>query len=145
MNTTEEKNSEIENSEESEYESDNVITNPFSTKDIAINNRIVVLPSLVTKLTHEEIDLNPEFQRNEDLWDKKKMSRLIESILLKLPLPVFYFDVSNPEKWIVVDGLQRLSSIKKFMVEKKLKLQNLEFLVYISHEQGNWVTPITTR
>ena len=128
MNTTEEKNSEIENSEESEYESDNVITNPFSTKDIAINNRIVVLPSLVTKLTHEEIDLNPEFQRNEDLWDKKKMSRLIESILLKLPLPVFYFDVSNPEKWIVVDGLQRLSSIKKFMVEKKLKLQNLEFL-----------------
>lgn len=118
----------IENSEESEYESENVITNPFSTKDIAINNRIVVLPSLVTKLTHDEIDLNPEFQRNEDLWDRKKMSRLIESILLKLPLPVFYFDVSNPEKWIVVDGLQRLSSIKKFMVDKKLKLQNLEFL-----------------
>lgn len=128
MNTTEEKNTQIENSEESEYESDNVITNPFSTKDIAINNRIVVLPSLVTKLTHEEIDLNPEFQRNEDLWNRTRMSRLIESILLKLPLPVFYFDVSNPEKWIVVDGLQRLSSIKKFMVDKKLKLHNLEFL-----------------
>ncbi len=128
MNTTEEKSTEIENSEESEYESDNVITNPFSTKDIAINNRIVVLPSLVTKLTHEEIDLNPEFQRNEDLWNRTRMSRLIESILLKLPLPVFYFDVSNPEKWIVVDGLQRLSSIKKFMVDKKLKLHNLEFL-----------------
>lgn len=125
----EENNVAIENSEENEYESgDNVITNPFSTKDIAINNRIVVLPSLVTKLTHEEIDLNPEFQRNEDLWDRTKMSRLIESILLKLPLPVFYFDVSNPEKWIVVDGLQRLSSIKKFMVDKKLKLHNLEFL-----------------
>lgn len=36
--------------------------------------------------------------------------------------------MSTPEKWIVVDGLQRLSSIKKFMVDKKLKLQNLEFL-----------------
>ena len=128
MTKIEENMTEIENSEENEYESDNVITNPFSTKDIAINNRIVVLPSLVTKLTHDEIDLNPEFQRNEDLWDRKKMSRLIESILLKLPLPVFYFDVSTPEKWIVVDGLQRLSSIKKFMVDKKLKLQNLEFL-----------------
>lgn len=123
---------EIENSEENTYDGDNIITNPFSTKDIAINNRIVVLPSLVTKLTHEEIDLNPEFQRNEDLWDRKKMSRLIESILLKLPLPVFYFDVSNPEKWIVVDGLQRLSSIKKFMVDKKLKLQNLEFLIELN-------------
>lgn len=128
----EENMTEIENSEESEYESENVITNPFSTKDIAINNRIVVLPSLVTKLTHDEIDLNPEFQRNEDLWDRKKMSRLIESILLKLPLPVFYFDVSTPEKWIVVDGLQRLSSIKKFMVDKKLKLQNLEFLTELN-------------
>lgn len=72
MNNTDENNTTIENSEESEYESDNVITNPFSTKDIAINNRIVVLPSLVTKLTHDEIDLNPEFQRNEDLWDRKK-------------------------------------------------------------------------
>jgi hypothetical protein len=56
------------------------------------------------------------------------MSRLIESILLKLPLPVFYFDVSDPEKWIVVDGLQRLSSIKKFMVGNKMKLTKLEFL-----------------
>lgn len=87
-------------------------------------------------MTHDEIDLNPEFQRNEDLWDKRKMSRLIESILLKLPLPVFYFDVSNPEKWIVVDGLQRLSSIKKFMVKDNnkppLKLQNLEFLTELN-------------
>ncbi|HRF56865.1 MAG TPA: hypothetical protein PLV58_05645, partial [Campylobacterales bacterium] len=85
MKTIEENSTEIENSEENEYESDNVITNSFYTKDIAINNRIVVLPSLVTKLTHEEIDLNPEFQRNENLWDSTKMSRLIESILLKLP------------------------------------------------------------
>lgn len=132
METIKKSHVEIENSEENEYESDNVITNPFSTKDIAINNRIVVLPSLVIKLTHEEIDLNPEFQRNENLWDRTKMSRLIESILLKLPLPVFYFDVSNPEKWIVVDGLQRLSSIKKFMVDKDLKLHNLEFLTELN-------------
>jgi len=128
MGNIEKNNNGIEDSEENAYDGDNIITNPFSTKDIAINNRIVVLPSLVTKLTEDEIDLNPEFQRNKDLWPNKKMSRLIESILLKLPLPVFYFDVSNPEKWIVVDGLQRLSSIKKFMVDKKLKLQNLEFL-----------------
>ncbi len=123
-------NDDIENSGENEYESDNVITNPFSTKDISINNRVIALSSLVDRLKYDEIDLNPEFQRNADLWDKSKMSRLIESILLKLPLPIFYFDVSNPDKWIVVDGLQRLSSIKKFMVdnEKRLKLHDLEFL-----------------
>jgi hypothetical protein len=130
MNITDRNNDEVENSEESDYEGENVITNPFSTKDISINNRVIALSSLVDRLKYDEIDLNPEFQRNADLWDKRKMSRLIESILLKLPLPIFYFDVSNPDKWIVVDGLQRLSSIKKFIVddEKRLKLHNLEFL-----------------
>ena len=118
---------------EKEIQDDNIldiveISNPFSTKDISINNRIINLASLLDRLKYDEIDLNPDFQRNANLWDKNKMSRLIESILLKLPLPIFYFDVSNPDKWIVVDGLQRLSTIKKFILEKNLKLQNLEFL-----------------
>lgn len=103
------------------------ITNPFSTKDIKITNAIVLLPSLINRLKHNEI-INPAFQRNSDLWSNKQMSRLIESILLKLPLPVFYFDVSNPEKWVIVDGLQRLSTIRRFFVDKNLKLNNLEFL-----------------
>ncbi len=121
----------------SDYEEDKIldesiivdtnITNPFSTKDIKISNAIVLLPSLVKRLEYREI-VNPDFQRNANLWTNKQMSRLIESILLKLPLPVFYFDVSNPEKWIIVDGLQRLSTINKFFVEKKLVLNHLEFL-----------------
>ena len=97
-------------------ETDGYISNPFSTKDIKITPMHMALPTLITKLKYEEIDLNPDFQRHSDLWTATNMSRLIESILLKLPLPIFYFDVSNPEKWIVVDGLQRLSTIKKFMV-----------------------------
>ncbi len=108
--------------------SDGNIINPFSTKDIKITNATVLLPSLINRLKHNEIDLNPDFQRNNNLWDKRKMSRLIESILLKLPLPVFYFDVSEPDKWIIVDGLQRLSTIQKFFVDKDLVLNHLEFL-----------------
>jgi hypothetical protein len=104
------------------------ITNPFSTKDIKITNAVITLSSLIKRLEFDEIDLNPDFQRNPDLWKGSEMSRLIESILLKLPLPIFYFDVSNPDKWIVVDGLQRLSTIKKFIIDKTLKLKNLEFL-----------------
>ena len=109
-------------------ETDGYITNPFSTKDIKITNQVFALPSLVNRLEYDEIDLNPDFQRHGNLWTATNMSRLIESMLLKLPLPIFYFDVSNPDKWIVVDGLQRLSSIKKFMVDKTLRLRNLEFL-----------------
>lgn len=104
------------------------ITHPFSTKDVKITNVVVSLSSVVERLQYKEIDLNPDFQRHSNLWTATSMSRLIESILLKLPLPIFYFDVSNSEYWIVVDGLQRLSTIKKFIVDKKLKLVNLEFL-----------------
>ena len=109
-------------------ETDGYITDPFSTKDIKISNAVISLSSLINRLEYEEIDLNPDFQRHANLWSPTSMSRLIESILLKLPLPIFYFDVSDPGRWIVVDGLQRLSTIKKFVVDKKLKLKNLEFL-----------------
>lgn len=124
-----------------EYEEDKIvdedriydgnITNPFSTKDIKITNAIVLLPSLINRIKHDEIE-NPAFQRNSDLWNLKQMSRLIESILLKLPLPIFYFDVSNPEKWLIVDGLQRISTIKRFFVDRDLKLNNLEFLTELN-------------
>jgi len=122
-------NVEFEDIKENEDLEEN-ITKPFSTKDIKVTNAIVLLPSIINRLQEEydEIDLSPDFQRNGDLWNKTKMSRLIESILLKLPLPIFYFDVSNPDRWLIVDGLQRLSTIKKFFVDKKLKLTNLEFL-----------------
>ncbi|MCF6289165.1 MAG: DUF262 domain-containing protein [Proteobacteria bacterium] len=121
-------NIEIENTDDEIGENDDDIISPFSTKDIKITNAIILLPSLIKKLEYEEIDLSPDFQRHADLWDINKMSRLIESILLKLPLPVFYFDVSNPDKWVIVDGLQRLSAIKRFFVKQDIKLKNLEFL-----------------
>jgi hypothetical protein len=72
--------------------------------------------------------MNTDFQRHADLWDSKKMSRLIESILIRLPLPAFYFDASKEDKWLIVDGLQRLASIKKFIIDQKLKLRGLEYL-----------------
>lgn len=133
MNTKEQQEYEsevdIENTDDEAIDDD--IVSPFSTKDIKITNATILLPSLIKRLKHDEIDLSPDFQRHADLWNTNKMSRLIESILLKLPLPVFYFDVSNPDKWVIVDGLQRLSAIKKFFVKtskSNFKLKNLEFL-----------------
>ena len=63
-----------------------------------------------------------------NLWDAIKQSQLIESILINFPLPAFYFDGTDKNKWLVVDGLQRLSTINNFVVEKTLKLTGLEFL-----------------
>ena len=105
---------------------------PFDVNSIKVSNQVIALESLVRRLKYNEIDLTPEFQRNPDLWNRTKMSRLIESIILRLPLTIFYFDVSNNNKWVVIDGLQRLSTLKKFIVDKKLTLGNLEFLVHLN-------------
>jgi hypothetical protein len=103
------------------------ITSPFRTKDIRVTNAPVLLPSLIARFEEGAIII-PTFQRRKNLWTLNQMSRLIESILLKLPLPIFYFDVSDPDKWLVVDGLQRLSTMDRFFTKKDFKLRNLEFL-----------------
>lgn len=77
--------------------------------------------------TPSEIDMNTSFQRHSGLWNKTDQSRLIESLLLRIPLPTFYFDGSDDNKWLIVDGLQRLSTFKAFMVDKAFRLTDLEY------------------
>lgn len=105
------------------------IVKPFDPKKIDIQTKQMILEAIFRRLRHNEIDLLTGFQRKTDLWwDETLQSHLIESILIRFPLPAFYFDGSDDNKWLVVDGLQRLSTFKNFVVEKKLRLQNLEYL-----------------
>jgi hypothetical protein len=120
---------EMTDNEVGEYDQD--ITSPFSVNDIKVTHATVMLPTIINRLKRKEIGI-PDYQRQADLWSNNQKSRLIESILLKLPLPVFYFDVSDPEKWMVIDGLQRISTIKSFFVKQTLKLKGLEFLIELN-------------
>lgn len=86
------------------------------------------MDNLIKRMQHDEIDLNPDFQRSANLWRNELKCRLIESLLIKLPIPAFYFDATIDDKWQVVDGLQRLTTIKRFVIDKDLKLKGLEFL-----------------
>ncbi len=74
-----------------------------------------------------DIEIAPSFQRNF-IWDKTRQSRLIESILLGLPLPSIYLSQYKDGRLTIVDGLQRLSTIRDFM-DDKLVLCNMEYLV----------------
>jgi len=96
----------------------------FSASDIKITNESILISKLIKKLDRNTIKLNKMYK----LWDEQQISRFIESILLKLPLPALYFDVSNPKEWQVIDGVNRLYSLKKFILEDNFKLNNLEFL-----------------
>ena len=73
------------------------------------------------------IYLDPEWQRNY-VWDSSRASRLIESFLLDIPVPVVYFAKNESGKYEVIDGLQRLTSVFNFL-DNKFKLQKLDILI----------------
>lgn len=104
------------------------ISKPFDPKKIDIQTKQMILEAIFRRLRNGEINMLTGFQRKSDLWDETKQSRLIESILIRIPLPAFYFDGTNDNDWLVVDGLQRLSTFKNFVINKILTLQNLEYL-----------------
>lgn len=103
---------------------------PFNPSEINIDIKSPTISIIIDRLSQNppEIDLYSDFQRSDDLWSIEKQSQFIESILIKFPLPAFYFDGTNDEKWLVVDGLQRLSSLRNFIINKTLILTGLEFL-----------------
>lgn len=69
-------------------------------------------------------NLNPDYQRNK-VWDSQRKSRLIESLIMNIPIPpIFLYEIS-PSKYEVMDGLQRISTIIDFL-NNKFKLKGLE-------------------
>lgn len=108
------------------------IHKPYDPSKMHIITKTMSIEQLAKRIRHGEIDMLPGFQRMPDLWKDDKKSLLIESMLIRIPLPVFYFDATDDTKWLVVDGLQRLSTIRHFMEppdqDKRLRLQGLEYL-----------------
>jgi len=113
---------------EKEQGIDSKIVKPYNPKDVDISVKQLSLDNIIKRIKHDEIDFFTDFQRKEDLWEPGNQSRLIESILIRFPLPAFYFDATNDNKWVIVDGLQRLCSIRNFVVNKNLILTGLEYL-----------------
>jgi len=101
---------------------------PRDIKKIQIHKIPKSLDSVIQRITRGSINLNTHFQRKTGLWKEGVKSRLIESIIMRLPIPAFYFDCVDEEEWLVIDGLQRLSAIREFVIEKKLVLRELDYL-----------------
>ncbi len=100
------------------YNADAKEPDKFIPSDVNINQTPTNISNIMDRLENDEFDLSPAFQRHSDLWSEEKQSQLIESLMLKIPLPAFYFDASSEDKWIVIDGLQRLTTFKNYLVGK---------------------------
>lgn len=98
---------------------------------------------LVGMMNDGRIFLTPEYQRNY-VWDNKKASLLIESILLNIPIPVIYAAREPNENlsWNIVDGLQRLNALRRFY-NNEFSLRGLEILSELNGERYNTINSKT--
>lgn len=85
---------------------------------------------LYRKYKKQQLVLEVDFQRNT-VWGPKQKCELIESILMGLPLPIFYFKQQNNSTYVVVDGKQRLSTLFEFL-NNGFTLKSLKILKFLN-------------
>lgn len=89
---------------------------------------------------NKRIILDSNFQR-DDVWGNEKKSELIESVLMGLPLPIFYFNQDKYGRLIVVDGRQRLTALFDFL-DDKLILRKLKILRELNDKKFSQLSPV---
>ncbi|MDQ1289120.1 MAG: hypothetical protein QG622_2686 [Actinomycetota bacterium] len=102
---------------------------PWDPERIRVSTKQFSLRHVLDLIQEDDLDLAPDFQRNR-VWSSHQKSRLIESILLQIPLPAFYF-AEDPDGMLrAVDGLQRLSTVYSFVRggDDAFTLRGMEYL-----------------
>ncbi|MFJ4657938.1 DUF262 domain-containing protein [Nocardia sp. NPDC088792] len=110
---------------------------PWDPEQIRISTRTFSLRNVLDMIDDGDLELAPDFQRNR-VWKGRQKSRLIESLLLQIPLPAFYFAEDRGGMFRVVDGLQRLSTVHEY-VQGGFALDDLE---YLDTERGKSFTEL---
>jgi hypothetical protein len=100
---------------------------PFASDKISISDKRVPLQTLLRRFEQHTISA-PLIQRGAGIWDDEQQSQLIESIMLRIPVPLFYVAEDEEVNWKVVDGLQRITAIKRYVYDKEFPLVGLEFM-----------------
>jgi hypothetical protein len=90
----------------------------FDTYDVTVDE-------LIRRVGATRIDIAPAYQR-QFRWDPNRQSRLVESILLGIPVPPLFMATNQEEglqnRWEVVDGLQRLLTLVNFAADSEVRL-----------------------
>ena len=81
---------------------------------------------VIRKWDQEKLIINPGFQRNY-IWKHEQQSLFIESVILNFPLPPLYINKDNKGMYIIVDGRQRITTLRRFL-KNEFRLSNLRAL-----------------
>lgn len=88
----------------------------------------------------KRVILDSDFQR-EDVWSPEGKAELVESVLMGLPLPIFYFSQDKYGNLIVVDGRQRLTALFSYMNDD-YRLKNLKILPDVNDRRFSELSPV---
>src|SRR6185295_10671438 len=97
-----------------EQESAEELNLPVNQREVLTRAGDPQVRALHDKQKRGKLILQPDFQR-QYVWDRKKASRLVESVLLRVPLPIIYLSEQPDNKEYVIDGQQRLTSLFSFV------------------------------
>lgn len=93
----------------------------YPIDEFLIRSETRTVYDVLRRIRRNQYVMDPEFQR-DFIWNEPRQSKLIESVLMRIPLPVFYLAEDEEGRMVVVDGLQRLSTFRHF-VEDGLSLR----------------------
>ena len=93
----------------------------YPLDEMLIRSDTRTIQDVIRRIDQGRYVMDPDFQRNF-IWQEDKQSKLIESVIMRIPLPVFYLAEDDEGRVVVVDGLQRLFTFNRF-VKDKLKLR----------------------
>lgn len=96
----------------------------YPLNDLLIRQQSLTVFEVVCRINDNRYVMDPDFQR-DFIWSEDRQSKLIESVMLRIPLPVFYLAEDDQGRMVVVDGLQRLSTFRRFL-EDELVLRHLD-------------------
>ncbi|SBW28663.1 hypothetical protein FDG2_5830 [Candidatus Protofrankia californiensis] len=122
------------------------LARPWNPDDIRVGTKQFSLRNILDLIDDRDLELAPDFQRNT-VWKPRQKSRLIESIMLQIPLPAFYFAEDANGMMRVVDGLQRLSTVHSYVRggRQAFALTDLEYLDSAEKKRFEELTPALQR
>ncbi len=98
---------------------------PIPPSDIVAYNELRSCADLFRMHANGKLELQPDFQR-EVVWKQDDQSRFIDSLVKQLPIPSMCFSLDyKTQRWKVIDGLQRMSSIVRFLSTVEWRLSDL--------------------
>lgn len=102
---------------------------PYDVQNIRVAQKMITVFQIEHWISGNNLDLSPEYQRNI-VWDDERKSSLIESLLLRIPIPAFYLDEDKTGNKSVIDGMQRLSAIHSFL-NNEFCLKKMQYLSHL--------------